>query len=484
MTDTMAARKELLRRRREGPATTPAEAAIEAGAQQVPPDAVCPAERRMWRIHQLDPGSVAHNITLHLECRGIDAEQLVDGIGALLAGAPVFASVIAPDWDDPRRIPVTPSGRWLEPGTRWSLGVDPALGADGSAPAPAGVAERLARTPFDLTREIPLRAWVDGSTLVLCVHHLAVDDGSWPLLLGSILAGRRTGEPVDAAGRAPAGAGAPGEERIRRAVAHARRTWAAEGIRFPLTGAPPTTTPEESWLAPVDEAPGGQLRRDLDPEAIAAFTAVARDLGGTGNAALVVLCALAVTAVTGATDHVLAVPVANRHPAQTPDRVGYCGNIVPVRFTFDPAADLDRAMRDGLARLYSAMEYSDVDFGAMLTALRNSGGRFPVLEIMASVRPAPLRDVELPAGTDVDCRSVTTGVAGYPLTVAVEVDGARGAHLEVDYQDGTGEHVAGRVASVVADLLHRLQTSADLPLASLIEPGRDLPLPDSEASHD
>lgn len=491
VTDPRAARRELLRRRRQQAGSAPA--AVESpvrthASTNVVSAGLSVAERRMWRIHRLDTASVSHTITLVLSCRGVTAEQLVEGVEATVRGAEVLGSVIVDDdtaAGAPRRVPREASGEWIVQGTRWGLGVSgpgTVAGAGDAEPAngtaadvAAEVAAHLARTPFDLTAELPIRAWVDGSTLVLSIHHLAVDDTSWPLLLGAILAGRWTGPQPDT----PAGsAGSAGTavvsveaspERVERAVAHARRTWAVEGIRFPLSGQLPDTTPEDSWLAPVDEAPGAQLRRDLDPTDLAAFAAFAPTVGGTPNAALVALCAVSTAVLTGADDLVIVVPADNRRPEQSPDRVGYCGNIVPIRFTFDPAGSTEQAVRDAVAAIYAAMEFTDVDFGPILTALRSSGGRFPVTEVMASVRPSPMRHIETPPGAEVDYRSVSSGIAPYPLTLAIELAGPNRAHLEVDYQHGTGEQLAERAADVVSDLLYRIPTDGQQPLWSLID---------------
>ncbi|GAB08193.1 non-ribosomal peptide synthetase [Gordonia araii NBRC 100433] len=594
MTDTREARKELLRRRaaqrRVGTSPspsghlTPAEWAPQPDRVGTPaPSGLGIAERRLWRIHQLDPASVSHNITLLLDVEGTTTERLVAGIESVVANAEVLGSVIAvDDAGDPRREPVEVKGRWIEPGGLWALGTGP-LGEGISAEQTAAA---LARTPFDLTREAPLRARVFGSTVVLSFHHLAVDDTSWPLLLGSILAGgwpvgspgldtgsrlaarthsttqgvrsatdearstahggrsatdearstahggrsatdearstahggrsatdeahsttqgvrsatdeaRSTTQGVrsatdeahstthggrsatDEARSTTEGAHAATAARVDLAVEHARATWAADDVRFPLSGELPATSPEQSWLAPLDEAPGRQLRHDLDQADLAAFSAFAPTVGGTPNAALIALAALAVTTLTGAYDHVLLVPADNRQPSQTPDRVGYCGNIVPIRFTFDETGTVGEAMRAGLAAIYASMEYTDVDFGPVLTALRQSGGRFPVVEMMASVRNAPMHGIPVPDGVRVDYRSISTGIAPYPMTLAIELaddepgplataPGAR-AHLEVDYQLGTGEVIADRAVEVVAALLHRIPTAVDEPLTALVE---------------
>ncbi|QKT05901.1 peptide synthetase [Gordonia sp. X0973] len=498
MTDTLEARRELLRRRRARRlGTSDTSQSLPVGTPEASSgQSLGAAERRMWRIHQLDPESVSHNITLLLRGDGRSAQQLIVGIESTIAGAAVLSSTIAVVDDEPRREPATTTGRWIEPGGLWALGggtVGEGIGAQATASA-------LARTPFDLTREAPVRARVFGSDdgpveVVLSFHHLAVDDTSWPLLLGSMLRGGLDADSrlarsryVDSASASPTldhrptrstdaepvdyrltrSTDAEPVDRLPLAVEHARETWAAPGIRFPLSDELPSTTPEQSWLVPLDEAPGQQLRRDLDPGDLAAFAAYAPTIGGTANAALIALTALTVSALTGAYDHVLLVPADNRRPEQAPDLVGYCGNIIPIRFTFDPDGTVDDAMRAGLASIYAAMTYADVDFGSVLTALRRSGGRFPVVEIMGSVRNAPMRGIPVPDGVTVDYRSVSCGIAPYPMTLAIELADDGSAHLEVDCQLGTGEVIAERAVAAVTDLLHQIPPAAHEPLAALL----------------
>ena len=183
-----------------------------------------------------------------------------------------------------------------------------------------------------------------------------------------------------------------------------------------------------------------------------------------------VLTAITVTAITGSTDHVLLVPADNRRAGATPDVVGYCGNIVPIRFTFSPDGTVADALRAGISAVYQAMEHAPIDYGQILTGLRQSGGRFPVAEILGSVRNAPLRGVPVPDGSAVDCRSVSCGIAPYPMTLAIELSDTDRGHLEVDYQTATGEALAAAAAATVPDLLKRIPLDPDAPLRGVVVP--------------
>ncbi|MFC8526853.1 peptide synthetase [Nocardia sp. NPDC057227] len=427
------------------------------------------AERRMWKIYELDPDSLSHTIGLILRFDGsYTVPGLVEAVELVVREAAVLGSLVTVDGSGvPRRVPGDTAGEWIAPGAEWAWN------------ATAATADELVAIPFRLTEEPPLRVRVtadgDGVTVLFVVHHLAVDDTSWPLLLGTLISGTWP----DAAAVPPIRRPAP---QVQRAVEHATRTWAADGIRFPLSGELPRVTPAESWLAPMDEDAGAKLTEPVDPAAVAALDAVARELGGTANALFIAVTALGVHALTGADDHVLLVPADNRQPGDRPDRVGYSGNIVPMRFAVDPAATVRETLRAAVAVVYRAMEFAGVDYGTVLTALRTAGGRFPVAEIMASVRTAPLRGIPVPDGARVTCESVFTGIAPYPLTFAFELAPDGRVHLEVDHQLGTVDAAfARRAAALLTALVARVPAALDGTVAALAreltEPNRETRTP-------
>ncbi|WP_280501946.1 condensation domain-containing protein [Nocardia farcinica] len=470
------ARLELLRRRMAAAGIASEQTAPGAAAAAAIPASSGEfgvAERRMWKIYEFDRDSVSHNIALVLDFgETYTLDELVASTELMIDKAAVLGSVVTVGDDGvPRRTPSGVRGRWAEPGRVWEYGTLPAHDGRTDRATVLAAAEILARSPFALTEEPPLRVRLypresGGVTMLLVVHHLAVDDTSWPALLGTLTTGAWPRQQAEAADRPVAD--------VADALRHARQTWAAEDVRFPLSGELPAIGAEESWLAPMDECAGAKLHAPVEPEHHAALDAVAREVGATANALYIAICALGVYALTGAADHVLLVPADNRRPGDTPDRVGYSGNIVPMRFTFDPASSLRDALRTGVSTVYAAMEYSTVDYGAILTALRGAGGRFPVAEIMASVRNAPLRGIPVPEGATVDCRSVFNGIGNYPLTFAFEIGADERVHLELDYQIGVvDEEFARRAATVLTALIERIPDRLDDEVGQLVSALRE-----------
>ncbi|WP_306361469.1 condensation domain-containing protein [Nocardia sp. CC227C] len=471
MTTLTDARLELLRRRLAAAGVAADRSPAPAPAPELPDGALRTAERRMWKIYELDPNSVSHNIGLILDFeRGYSLDGVIASFETMVRNAGVLGSVVATEDGVPRRVPTRVEGRWVEPGALWEWGTVPERDDTRRQADITAVAKLLTRTPFDLTVEPPLRARIyagagERVTLVLVVHHLAVDDTSWPLLLGTLTTGAWPAE-TDRPNRSNAPVTT---DEVDRAVRHAQNTWAAEGIRFPLSGELPAISAAESWLSPMDESPGVRFERPLERSAVAALDGVAREVGATSNALLIAICAVTVYALTDAADHVLLVPADNRRQGESPDTVGYSGNIVPMRFAFAPDATVRAALRDAVSVVYRSMEFTGVDYGTVLTALRAAGGRFPVAEIMASVRNAPLRGVPIPDGARVDCASVFHGIGNYPLTLAFELGADDGVHLEVDHQPEVVDAArAHRAAAMATALVTRIPGALDRPLAELV----------------
>lgn len=474
------ARLTLLRRRLERTETVPV-ATAGAVADTAPAATVTPAafgdlgvaERRMWKIYELDPKSVSHNIGLVLEFGGArTVESVVAAAELLVEKFEVLRSIVEVDADGgPHRTKVTREGRWNPEHSVWTWGFEPTEAQSGGAADIDSVATELTRRPFDLFTETPLRLRVSGRdgrvTMILVVHHLAVDDTSWPPLLGTLISGDWPGDAgLDARPADPDETTA--SSAAEAAVRHALDTWGAEGIRYPISGELPAESPADSWLSPMDDREGVKVSAPVADDSLTALQRTAAAVGATGNALLIAICSLATHALTGSVDHVLVVPADNRKRSQPPERIGYCGNIIPMRFRVHPNATVAQALRDAGSVIYRAMEHSGTDFGPILTAIRQAGGRFPVMEIMASVRPAPLRGIPQPADAPVTCRSVFNGIANYPLSIAFEADD-HATHVEVDHQPGVvPDAVAERAAAVLTGLVDLVPQSLDSTVSELV----------------
>ncbi|WP_328692161.1 non-ribosomal peptide synthase/polyketide synthase [Streptomyces caniferus] len=148
------------------PALVPA-----ARPEQVP---VSYAQRRLWFLNQLDTGSSLYNVPVLLRLHGtLDRDALRAAVHDVVHRHETLRTVF-PDVDgEPRQVVLDTWAPPLDLTDATTAGEDPHTLLDG-----------LTSRGFDLTEEPPLRAALvatgpDTHLLVLVLHHIASDAGSW-----------------------------------------------------------------------------------------------------------------------------------------------------------------------------------------------------------------------------------------------------------------------------------------------------------------
>ncbi|KOG45704.1 condensation domain-containing protein, partial [Streptomyces decoyicus] len=150
-----------------------------------------PAQQRLWFLHQLEGPSATYNVPLVLRLTGeLDTAALRDAIHDLTDRHETLRTVF-PEYDG------TPYQQVLHgDAARPAIDIVPTDEDD----LDAAVSQAVTHT-FDLTRDVPLRAWVfttaaDQHTLLILAHHIAGDGWSMgPLAqdLATAYAARRDG---------------------------------------------------------------------------------------------------------------------------------------------------------------------------------------------------------------------------------------------------------------------------------------------------
>ncbi|WP_344096028.1 amino acid adenylation domain-containing protein, partial [Streptomyces stramineus] len=144
------------------------------------------AQRRLWFLHKLEGPSATYNVPLPLRLSGeLDVPALSAAVADLVARHESLRTVF-PEADG------TPYQRVLEgPAAVPVIEVVDLPGASEEAVAEA--VDAASAHTFDLTHEIPLRAWVfalgrDEHLVLLLVHHIASDGASLAPLAGDLSA--------------------------------------------------------------------------------------------------------------------------------------------------------------------------------------------------------------------------------------------------------------------------------------------------------
>ncbi|MFJ9952084.1 amino acid adenylation domain-containing protein [Kitasatospora sp. NPDC091207] len=472
MTDTKdraRLRQELLRRRLAGRAVAPAE-----GIGRAPRGGPLPlssAQRRLWILDRLQPGSTEYLVTASLRLRGpLDRAALhtaLDGIQhrheVLRTRYPVVDGEPVQVIDAPGAVPLAEED----------------LTAVDRAAANARLADLAtgARRPVDLA-EGPVFAAVLARlaprehVLLLTVHHIACDGWSEDLLVRELaeryddaVAGRpaRTPElPVQYADYAVWQRERLSDGALRRRLDH----WTER-----LAGLAPLELPTDRPRPPVRDAAGALVPLAVPADTAGRLTALAREHGATPFMALLAAHAVLLGRWSGQRDVAVGSPVAGRDRAEVQDLVGLFLNTLVLRvdLTGRPTfAELLRQVRESALDAYG---HQEVPFERLVEELapERDPARTPLFSSMllwqdAAGAPAPaamggLTPERLPVGESTAKFDLTVGLAEQP-------DGSLAG--SVNYATALFDRAtAERFAAQFARLLESAVTTPDAPLDEL-----------------
>ncbi|WP_354638746.1 condensation domain-containing protein [Kitasatospora camelliae] len=422
------------------------------------------AQQRMWLMDRLGQGGALYNVPVATRLRGpLDPAALADALTALTGRHPILRTRYgqhgdAPPHQEPH--PVRPV---------------PLPVVDAAPEAAPGLLHTEAARPFDLAagpvlRALLLRHTAEDHTLLLTLHHIAVDGGSLPHLtadLAALYAAARTGERPDLPPAGPGYADFARWERGRDAeLAAAADTRAAE-----LAGARPLPL-----LRPLP--PGPRARTAVLHHAPLTTDTLdgLRRLGTAHGATLftVVLAAAFATLRLATGEPDLTVGCASGHRGRPDLRrmVGLNVNTLPIRAELPGDPEFTEVLARVRAALLGAQRYHEVPFDLVVERL-GAGSRAadgsPLTAVSCDL-VQPVGAVALP-GLAAEAVEVDLGLAKFGLALLVE-DGPRPRCLVQHDADALAEPVARRLLDAFAALLTAVAGDASAPLSRL--PGRRL----------
>lgn len=378
------------------------------------------AQQRMWFLNQLDPGSADYNISLAAQLEGdVDEQALSAAVDSLVARHEVLRTNYPATAGTPHQL-VHPAG---------DAGGLLRIIQVGSEDEQASILAAEARTGFDVTTDLPLRAVLlrrgDGPQpawiLQLVIHHIASDGASLAPLA------RDLSEAYSAAVTGTGSSRAPLSLQYADFSAWQQEVLGAAGVadskvRFwqeTLAGIPTELTLPADQRRPREaRQPGKQRTFELSTEALKALNSLA----ATSNASLFMtlhgVLAGFLQRMGAGDDIVIGSPTAGRADPALADLVGFFVNTLPLRISAAGSptvrAMVDRARTSVLA----AFDHDDVPFERLVEVLNPARelGRHPLFQTMLTVDSSPASVPELPGATVTALPDDGSGEAKFDLS--------------------------------------------------------------------
>ncbi|MFD6908193.1 amino acid adenylation domain-containing protein [Streptomyces sp. NPDC060077] len=424
------------------------------------------AQQRLWVVQQIECASAAYNFPLVMRVRGaLDRAAWTAALGDVTGRHEALRTVFA-ERDGQVFQRVLPAGEARPV-------VEHVRATEAEVPAVVGAA---VGRPFDLARELPLRATLvetapDDHVVVLLLHHITTDEWSDRPFLRDLATAYR----ARAAGTAPAwrplpvqyadyalwqrrllGDPADPDSEAARRLAYWRTTLAGAPEELEL----PADRPRPA--RPVFS--GAVVDIEFDTTVHEGLARLARETGASMFMAVHAVVATLLHRMGAGTDIPLGAPVAGRDDQALDDLVGFFVNTLVLR------ADLggDPGFAELLTRIretdLAAFSHADVPFESVVEAINptRSLSRNPLFQVMVGHHVRTGDALELP-GLTVEFLPLTVGSAKFDLvfgfTEHQPADGRKGSlRCRLEYATelfdrDTAERIGERLRRLVTALV-------------------------------
>ncbi|TDT97559.1 non-ribosomal peptide synthase protein (TIGR01720 family)/amino acid adenylation domain-containing protein [Streptomyces sp. 846.5] len=482
---TVAGLERLLQERGAAPAPDLAELRHQDRPASRP---LAPAQNRLWFLHEMEGDSTAYHLPLTLRLRGpLDVGALRAAVDAVVVRHEPLRTLVGAVAGTPRAH-VQAIATAATPATGTAVEFTEVPGPEGGPEAlEAAVAEAVAR-PFDLARELPLRARLfrltaEDHLLLLTVHHIAADGWSIGPLLDDLATAYR--HACDAPGADPAAAFAPlpvqyGDYAAWQHASLARETSEGGYWTDRLAGLPEVLElPTDRPRGPRPSGRGGSVPLELPAALHRRVADLARASGATVFMVVQAALAALLTRLGAGEDIPLGTVVAGREEAALDRLVGFFVNTLVLRTdtSGDPAFSelLDRVRRAVLDDL----DHPHLPFDRLVELVNPSrtAAHHPLFQVMLAFQDDEVFRVQLP-GLHTEAALAPSGGAQCDLLFALSErtgpDGApQGMTGQVDFAADLFDPVTVRLlADRLAAFLDAATAAPHQPVSSL-----DLALP-------
>ncbi|WP_416398937.1 amino acid adenylation domain-containing protein [Allohahella sp. A8] len=459
--------------RRSG--TLPVSPSLIPSISARPRDARLPlsfAQQRLWYHDQLNPGSSVFNIPFALTLSGqLNITALSQSLDYLVARHEVLRTALPSEQGEPWQ-------QILE-SLRVELPLED-LSALEPASQQAALTEKIAavvKAPFDLQAPPLIRAALfrlapETHVLALALHHIAVDDWSFGLLVDD-LAQAYTAFSTDSQPElAPLTLQyADFAAWQRQHVSGAFRQQQLDYWRTQLAGcAPGLTLPGFRRNTADVTQPAERYRRELPKIVSEALQRQAEQSGSTLFMVLHAALNVLLHQQTGATDILVGTDIANRHQGETETLVGFFVNQLVLRCRLEPDQSFEALLKQCRHTALEAYQHQDLPFETLVAELlpQRTHDRSPFFQIKLILQNAPQQDLTLD-GLTIEELKLTPAEAEFDLLINC-VPGPEG--LQMLYNYSPNRYEAGyieQLAALFETLLGHIATAGSDAVAELVK---------------
>ncbi|MEG3633524.1 amino acid adenylation domain-containing protein [Micromonospora palythoicola] len=386
-----------------------------------------PTQEQLWFLEQLAPGQPTYHIPVPVRLTGpLDVELLGRALTAVVARHEALRTTFGTDDDTPYQL-VSPVGEVPLPVHELD-----ATAADDREQALRVELERDATEPFDLARDLMLRARLirlDGQEHVLSMvlHHICADGWSAGLLVRDLAelydALRHDRQPQLPALRLQYADHALAQRRQLDAgeLESQLAYWAGQ-----LADAPILDLPTDRPRPATASNRGALLVRRMPVDVLEGLRRVAQQEQASTYAVLLAGFKTVLMRYTGVDDVVVGTAGAGRGRPELEDLVGFFVNMLALRTDLSGDPSFGEAVRRTMGTLLAAWDHQDAPFERVVGRLgrRRDASRNPVFQVSIDLLSGDLVDFRFP-GLAAEFLDVDPGVSRFDMAINAyeETDG-------------------------------------------------------------
>ncbi len=428
------------------------------------------AQQRMWFLDQLQPGSPFYNLPRALRLTGpLSIEMMERSLGEIVRRHESLRTTFATVDGLPRQV--------IAPTAAMPLPVMDLQHLDASTREVRArqLAEEEAQRPFDLTRDLPLRATLlrlaeTEHVLLLTMHHIASDGWSMGVLIRELVAIY----PAFCAGQPCPLPELPIQyadfatwqrERLRGDVLETQRDYWKRQLGGSL---PVLELPTDRPRPAVQTVHGARQTFTLSQELSKALKTLSRQERVTPFMTLLAALKTLLSRYTGQDDVIVGSPIANRNRAEIESLIGFFANTLVLRtdLSGDPTFRelLDRVREVALG----AYEHQELPFEKLVEELEPERdlSRTPLFQVLFAMQNAPMTALTLPDLTLKSLR-IDKGTSKFDLSLAMW-NTSHGLMGRVEYNtDLFDATTIDRLLQHFQSLLENVVANPDQPIADV-----------------